>query len=117
LIDAVSIELSYKYLMFLFRVLDCYHHANFHVQGKPLPSGTVISTPMKHTFSLNKESLICEEAIYVSDQEHESHYRQKHAKNKGKRKKTNVLTSDLKMTMYSCGENWFCHCGYDILEK
>jgi hypothetical protein len=40
---------------------------------------------MKHTFKLNVTSLKCEEEVYVSDQKHDSHYRKKHANNKGKK--------------------------------
>lgn len=38
---------------------------------------------VKHTFPALAKNLICIEEVYVSDKDHESHYRKSHALNKG----------------------------------
>ncbi|KAF2181396.1 hypothetical protein K469DRAFT_590044, partial [Zopfia rhizophila CBS 207.26] len=52
-------------------------------KGESIPNRKEFVMPVKHTFSLNFQKFLCKEAIYVSDQEHESHYRRTHPFNKG----------------------------------
>ncbi|PVH69481.1 hypothetical protein DL98DRAFT_522149 [Cadophora sp. DSE1049] len=52
-------------------------------KGEDLPHNKEFSIIVKHTFGINARSFECKEVLYVSDFNHESHYRKAHAMNKG----------------------------------
>ncbi|PVH99820.1 hypothetical protein DM02DRAFT_629036 [Periconia macrospinosa] len=51
--------------------------------GDRLPSHKEIAIPVRHTFALESERLICIEELYISEKKHKSHYKKGNANNKG----------------------------------
>ncbi|OKL64182.1 hypothetical protein UA08_00533 [Talaromyces atroroseus] len=64
----------------------------FPFQGELLPSGTVITRPAFHTFPVEPDiKFICEEVLYISSRNHESHYRNTHFRNRGCERAGHIL--------------------------
>jgi hypothetical protein len=54
------------------------------LQGVSVENMQVFRFDVFHTFPEKSKVLLCAEEIWMSDQEHESHYRKTHSNNKGR---------------------------------
>jgi hypothetical protein len=67
------------------RLVYIINHIQLHVdQNKDdtMPEAKEFKIKVKHTFKHTRKTLVCREALYVSDYRQESHYRKGHANNK-----------------------------------